>query len=184
MNSKMKNIQKLLIKHCLLIQQKVPKAIKKAHQQIVCIIQWRLFIIKWRKPHALKMTAISLFPSHHDPAKMSRAKMLRFKESWTELFELMCQSEPHIGMTTTYNNCNSPFSWNIMPKRFDEKIWELAMNISTTGHVSPWWCSYVLNVPDSILHWWLLEVSAILEQRCSNTNTTRTPSAIFQNEQQ
>lgn len=36
-------------------------------ENIVSIVQWRLFIIERRKPHSLEVASISLLPPHHNP---------------------------------------------------------------------------------------------------------------------
>lgn len=43
-------------------------------QDVVRIIQRRLFIVKWRKTHALEVTSVSLLTTHHDPHRAGEKK--------------------------------------------------------------------------------------------------------------
>lgn len=36
-------------------------------QDVVSIIQWRFFIIKWRKSHSLEVSSVPFLSPHHDP---------------------------------------------------------------------------------------------------------------------
>ena len=41
--------------------------LEESHQQVVCIIQGGLLVIKGREAHALEMPPVTLLTAHHDP---------------------------------------------------------------------------------------------------------------------
>lgn len=41
-------------------------------QHVVGVVEGRLLIIKWREPHPLEVTSITLLTTHHDPHRTGR----------------------------------------------------------------------------------------------------------------
>jgi hypothetical protein len=51
----------------LLVQFHLNRLQRLDVQDIIGIVEWRLFVVEWRKAHSLEMTPVSLLASHHHP---------------------------------------------------------------------------------------------------------------------
>ena len=62
-------------------------------QDVVGVIERWFFVIKWRKSHALEVTTITLFSSHHDPHGPPLGQVNRFDDPRDLVHKRDCASD-------------------------------------------------------------------------------------------